>query len=179
MLESLISSKTRVKILQKFFLNPESSAYLRGLEAEFGESTNAIRLELNRFEDAGMLRSFSKGNRKLFKANIAHPLFKELRSIVMKHFGLDQLIDTVVSRLGDLKQVYLSGDLAQGMNSDVIDLVFVGNPDTTYLVELIDKAEAIAERKIRYLIYTEQEAAQRTFDKESFLLVWDEGVIAE
>jgi NTP pyrophosphatase (non-canonical NTP hydrolase) len=46
-LDALITSKTRVKMLLKFFTNGTSSAYLRGLAEEFGESTNAIRHELN------------------------------------------------------------------------------------------------------------------------------------
>ena len=55
MIETLISSKTRIKLLLKFFLNSNTTAYLRSLESEFGESTNAIRIELNRLEEAGML----------------------------------------------------------------------------------------------------------------------------
>ena len=57
MIETLISSKTRVKLLFKFFLNKETTAYLRGLENEMGESTNAIRIELNKFEKAGLLKA--------------------------------------------------------------------------------------------------------------------------
>jgi DNA-binding transcriptional regulator PaaX len=68
MIETLISSKTRVKLLLKFFLNSKNSSYLRGLEAEFGESTNAIRLELNKLEEAGLLSSELNGNKKFFKA---------------------------------------------------------------------------------------------------------------
>lgn len=64
MIETLISSKTRVKLLLKFFLNSKATAYLRSLEEEFGESTNAIRLELNRFEDAKMLTSEPDGKKK-------------------------------------------------------------------------------------------------------------------
>ena len=60
MLETLISSKTRIKLLLKFFLNSKATSYLRGLESEFGESSNGIRIELNRFEKAGMLSSFVK-----------------------------------------------------------------------------------------------------------------------
>ena len=67
MIETLISSKTRIKLLMKFFLNSKTTAYLRGLEGEFGESTNAIRLELNKLEKAGMLSSFSKGNKKMWR----------------------------------------------------------------------------------------------------------------
>jgi len=75
MLDTLISSQTRLKLLLKFFLNSSTSSYLRDLESEFGESTNAIRLELNRFEQAGLLSSASIGNKKMFSANTQHPLF--------------------------------------------------------------------------------------------------------
>ena len=51
MLDSLITSKTRIKLLLKFFLNTSTHAYLRGLADEFGESTNALRLELNHLEN--------------------------------------------------------------------------------------------------------------------------------
>ena len=85
MLESLITSKTRIKLLLKFFLNSSTKAYLRGLEAEFGESTNSIRIELNRFEQAGLLTSHSEGNRKFFTANIKHPLFPDIQSQMLTH----------------------------------------------------------------------------------------------
>ena len=55
MLETLVTSKTRAKLLLKFFLNPSTSAYLRGLADEFGESTNGVRVELNRLMEAGLL----------------------------------------------------------------------------------------------------------------------------
>jgi predicted transcriptional regulator len=64
MIETLISSKTRVKLLMKFFLNSSTTAYLRSLEEEFGESTNGIRLELNKFEKAGFIDSETQGNKK-------------------------------------------------------------------------------------------------------------------
>ena len=64
MIEALISSKTRIKLLLKFFLNSSNRAYLRGLEEEFVESTKAIRLELNNLEKAGMLSIDVHGNKK-------------------------------------------------------------------------------------------------------------------
>lgn len=173
MLDALISSKTRIKLMLKFFLNPESSAYLRSLEGEFGDSTNSIRLELNRFEEADMIHSHAEGNRKIFTANTAHPLFKEMRSIVMKHTGIDQIVDHVVQRLGNVKKVFLAGELAKGINTDIIDLVIIGDPEISYLVKLIHKAEKLAKRKIRYLIYSEKEANNREFAKQEFLLLWE------
>ncbi|RYY33118.1 MAG: hypothetical protein EOP46_17330 [Sphingobacteriaceae bacterium] len=65
----------------KFFLNSDNKAYLRSLESEFGESSNAIRVELNRFEDVGLLVSSSSKNKKVYQANKEHSLFKEIHNI--------------------------------------------------------------------------------------------------
>ncbi|MEL6988409.1 MAG: winged helix-turn-helix domain-containing protein, partial [Bacteroidota bacterium] len=156
MIETLISSKTRIKLLLKFFINSKTTAYLRSLESEFGESTNAIRVELNRLEDAGMLESYSKGNKKIFKANIKHPLFSEIHSILLKHIGIDKIIENVINRLGAIEKVFLVGDFSKGKNSKIIDLILIGKIDKNYLVKLIDKAEKMINRKVRYLIYEDE-----------------------
>tara|TARA_R110001592_G_scaffold119404_1_gene322429 strand:- start:27114 stop:27638 length:525 start_codon:yes stop_codon:yes gene_type:complete len=174
MLEALISSKTRIKLLLRLFLNPDSSAYLRGLAEEFNESTNSIRIELNRFEEAGMLDSGLVGNKKVFKANKAYPLFQEVRSILLKYTGLQDVIDEVVEKLGDLSEVYLTGDLALGKDSDIVSLIIVGNPDLHYLVQLIQKAESLMPKKIQYLVYSNEEAELMTFDPNQNLLIWHE-----
>lgn len=158
MIETLISSKTRVKLLLKFFLNSNATAYLRGLESEFGESSNAIRLELNRFEEAGMLESRLDGNKKMFQANTRHPLFKEVHNILLKYVGLDQVVEEIVNRLGDVNRVFLIGEFSKGLDSNIIDLIFVGNIDKSYLLNLVEKVEGLISRKIRYLIYSDVEA---------------------
>jgi len=174
MLETLISSKTRVKLLLKFFLNSKNTSYLRGLESEFGESSNAIRLELNRFENAGMLVSHTKGNKKLFKANTKHPIFNEVHNLLLKNIGFDTIIDKVITRLGDVEEVYVIGDFARGLDSQVIDLVFLGSIDIKYLIKLINKAEKIINRKIRYITYSQKEKAKNNWQKENpeSLLLW-------
>lgn len=174
MIETLISSKTRIKLLLKFFLNSKTTAYLRSLEGEFGESTNAIRVELNKLENAGMLSSSLKGNKKIFQANTKHPLFKEIHNILLKHIGLDQIIENVVKRLGDVERVYLIGDFAKGLNSQIIDLIFIGDIEKTYLLNLIEKAEELIQRKVRYLIYKESElpASKLNEMNPERLLLW-------
>ncbi len=174
MLDALISSKTRIKLLLKFFLNSNTTAYLRGLEAEFGESSNAIRLELNRFEDAGMIESRQEGNKKLFFANRAHPLFNEIHNILLKHLGLDRLVEEVIQRMGDVEKVYLTGTFARGMDSDIIDLVLIGEVDKNYLVRLVERVEEHIKRKVRFLIYSAEEAQQRAWQQQEpgALLLW-------
>ena len=148
MIETLISSKTRIKLLLKFFLNSNTTAYLRGLEGEFGESTNGIRVELNKMENAGMLSSRLEGNKKVFQANPKYPLFKEINSILMKYVGLDSIIENVVERLGAVEQVYLAGEFSKGLDSPVIDLLFVGDIDKSYLLTLVEKSENLIKRKL-------------------------------
>ncbi len=172
MIDTLITSKTRIKLLLKFFLNPENSAYLRGLETELGESSNAIRLELNRLEEADMLRSEQQGNRKLFKVNSMHPLYGEINSIVKKYFGLDMVVEWIAKRLGNLQAVYLGGDIARGKDSDIIDLVLIGEIDQQYLLQLIEKAEKLVKRKIRYLILSASEFEVYLPKNDELLLLW-------
>lgn len=157
MLETLISSKTRIKLLLKFFLNGNTRSHLRALEAEFRESSNAIRLELNRLEDAGMLVSNSEGNKKLFQANKRHPLFSEIHNILLKYIGLDQVIENVIMRLGNIERLYLVGEFSKGLDSQIIDLIFIGDIDKNYLVTLIERVERLIHRKVRYLIYKSEE----------------------
>ncbi len=174
MIETLISSKTRVKLLMKFFINANTTAYLRSLQSEFGESSNAIRVELNRLEEAGMLRSSTSGNKKIFQANKQHPLFNEIHNILLKQIGLDRIVEQVIERLGEVQEVYLTGDFARGLDSQIIDLVFVGEVDRAYLLQLIEKAEHMVHRKIRYLICDEQELKELKLSgiSSESLLLW-------
>ncbi len=172
MLESLITSKTRLKLLLKFFLNKDNKSYLRNLETEFGESTNAIRHELNRMESAGLLTTEHIGNKKYFRANVGHPLFPDINNIIRKTIGIDQIIERIVSKMGDLQQTYLLGDLALGNDSGVIDLLLVGeNIDRSYVTQLVEKAEKHLSRKIRFLILNAEEK-DAYLKGQHALLIW-------
>lgn len=173
MLNSIITSKTRVKLLLKFFLNSETKSYLRNLEQEFGESTNAIRLELNRLEDAGLLNSQVLGNRKYFNANTEHPLYNDINNILKKFVGIDKLIEKVIIQIGNLDKAYITGDFAEGKDSQIVDLVLIGNNmNTNYIDRLLVKTEKMISRKIRHLILTNDEMNEFFKNKPS-LLIWD------
>jgi DNA-binding transcriptional ArsR family regulator len=159
MIGTLITSQTRIKLLKKFFLNGSTTAHLRGLESEFGDSSNAIRIELNRLEDAGLLHSLREGNKKVYQANRKHPLFGDIHSIIMKETGLDRVIEKVIHRIGDLISVYLTGDFAKGKDSPVIDLILVGSGiDREYLANKVIQAEKMVGRKVSYIILDPSEA---------------------
>lgn len=172
MLDSLITSKTRIKLLLKFFLNPSTKAYLRGLADEFGESTNAIRLELNHLEEAGLLQSDTEGNKKIYQANTSHPLFKDIHSLVLKHSGITQVIEQIIIHLGVYK-AWIIGDCARGIDSDYIELVVEGRDiDLNYFTSLIPKVEKLIHRRITYVLITPEEEELYVASHEKALVIW-------
>lgn len=175
MLNTLITSRTRKKLLLKFFLNSNAFAYLRNLEEELEESPNSLRIELNKFEEANMLVSKHEGNKKMYSVNTRHPLYADIRNIVLKTVGFDQIIDQVIEKTGDLNKVFVVGKLAQGLNSNIIDLLFVGkNIDQNYLMSLINKTEKVINKRIRHLTISPEEIGEYIIpEKNDFLLLWD------
>lgn len=173
MLESLITSKTRIKLLMKFFINSNTTAYLRNLAGEFGESTNGIRQELNRFEDAQLLQSEVQQNKKIYKANTRHPYYGEIHHLLLKYVGIDQVVEEVVKRVGELQKAFIINDFAQGKPGKIIDLVLVGNQfDQDYLSHLVHKAEETISFKIRYITVLPEELNEYLPEKTKSLLVW-------
>jgi len=176
MLSGIIGSKTRIKLLVRLFFNPETHAYLRELAAEFGVSTNAVREELNQLSKAALLISSKNGRQIHYTANQSHPLFPELRSMVRKAIGVDQIIDSIVTRLGDLEAAYLIDDYAEGKDTGIIDLVLVGNIDPYHLNDLSRKTERYISRKIRSLVMTREEYNdfQERLELRPMVMVWEE-----
>jgi predicted nucleotidyltransferase len=173
MLDALITSKTRKKLLLKFFLNSSSFTYLRNLEQELDESPNALRVELSKFEKANMLISSMDGNKKMYRVNVQHPLFEEIHNIVLKTIGFDQIIDKVLTKLGGLDKVYLTGSYAGGISSNIIDLLLISeNINTDYLLKLIDKAEKLINKRIRYLVIGREQISEYLGKNDEYLLLW-------
>jgi predicted transcriptional regulator len=153
----LISSKTRIKLLIRFFFNPGTRSYLRELSKEFNVSTNSVREELNQLTRTELLTSQKSGRQVFYKANQEHPLFPELKSMVSKVMGIDQVVDGIVTRLGDIERAFLLDDYAEGKDSGIIDLVRVGNIDQYHLNDLSRKTERYIKRKIRTLVLSRDE----------------------
>ena len=157
MLDSLITSKTRIRLLVKFFVSAANRGHMRGLAEEFNESTNAIRKELNNLSEAGYLEKQADQNRVTYRANVSHPLFGSLQNIVRKYLGLDTIVETVLGRMGDVEQVVLTGDYAEGRDSGTIKVTIVGNQlNEEYLEQLAPKVEGVIGRKV---VFTLQQGA--------------------
>ncbi|MCH7412380.1 winged helix-turn-helix domain-containing protein [Belliella sp. R4-6] len=148
MLSSIVTSKTRIKLLLKFFSH-NNSGYLRSLAKEFDESTNSVRVELNRLTEAGLLNTEDEGKTKVYRANKSHPFFDEISNMVSKFLGLDELMEKIVRRMGAVEKAYIVGDYAHGKDTGEIEVLLIGkNLDLKYLDFLKDKTYEKLQRKV-------------------------------
>lgn len=153
MLGELITSKTRLRLLIKFFVSQANRGYLNGLATEMGESTNAIRKELNHLQGAGYLEKVKVDNKVEYKANTHHPLFNVLQKVVLKHLGMEDIVETVLERMGAVDQIILVGDYAKGIDSGIIEVFLIGqNLNMDYISQLEEKIEKLIRRKISFYL---------------------------
>jgi len=178
LLTGLIGSKTRIKLLMRFFFNPKTRSYLRELAKEFKVSTNAVREELNQLKNTELLNSQKDGRQIYYMANTKHVLFPELKSMVSKVMGIDQVIDSIINRLGNLERAYLIDDYAEGKDTGIIDLVLVGDIDHYHLNDLSRKTERYIKRKIRTLVLSRTEFGQykAKLEIQPHILIWMNGM---
>ena len=153
MLGELITSKTRLRLLIKFFVSQANRGYLNGLATEMGESTNAIRKELNHLHDAGYLQKEKSNNKIQYKANTKHPMFSVLQKVILKHLGLEDAVEIVLERMGDVEQIILIGNYAKGIDSGKIEIIIVGQDlNTSYVQNLEEKLEKLISRKVAFFL---------------------------
>ncbi len=152
-LTSLITSKTRLKLLLKFFTHPDAEGHLRGLAEEFGDSTNSVRIELNKLEVAGLLRRKIIGQKMVYKVNKSNPFYANLVSMVSKYLGFDELVESLLNQVGDLEEAYVVGDYARGLDSGTIELILVGQIRIDVVDELIPKVEQRIGREFVYTVF--------------------------
>lgn len=157
MLTELFTSKTRVKLLLKLFLNPKVSCYLRELSKEFDVTPSAIKEELDSLSQAGYLDKEQQGRSIYYKANQGHPFFPEIHSIVRKTLGIDRIVDQILSKVGTFERVYILDDYAEGRDSGLIDVLIVGDVDRAKLDKLCSVAEVKINRKIRTMVISARE----------------------
>jgi hypothetical protein len=137
----------------KFFVSQANRGYLNGLANEMGESTNSIRKELNHLQNAGYLEKLKVDNKIEYKANTNHPLFNVLQKVVLKHLGLEDVVEKVLERMGALDQIILVGDYSKGIDSGLIEVFLIGNDlNMDYIAQLEDKIEKLIGRKVSFYL---------------------------
>lgn len=172
MLQDLIISRCRIKILENFCQQPKELFYIRQLVRLTGEEINAVRRELTHLENANIVKKEHRGNRIYYWPNDHHPLYGDILSLFSKNVGLGGLIVQNKSKLGEIKIAILSGRYARGLptKEGKVDLLLVGNISLNHLSELIREEEKKLGREINYTVMTKEELEFRRKRHDPFLL---------
>ncbi|MBL7159330.1 hypothetical protein ISS85_02565 [Candidatus Microgenomates bacterium] len=172
MLENLIISRVRVKVLTLFLLNPGKIFYVREIVRKVSEEINAVRRELAHLEKAKMVKKEKRANRLYYLFRTDHPLYFELLEIINKLYGLGKGILKQRAKLGKIKFVMLSGAFARGkkQGADDIDLLVVGNVVLPQLSQIVRGEEVRRDREINYTVMTEEEFSFRKKRRDPFVL---------
>lgn len=166
----------RIRILMRLFLNPERNAFLRELTNEFKASPSHVKGELDQMTKAGLLTSRKNGRQVIFSANQEHPVFGELHSMVKKALGMDKILESIISRLGNLQKALLIDDYAEGKDTGIIDLLLIGDIAQENLRDLTQKTEKYIDRKIRTLVLAEDEYERqcKNLAKRPQFILWQQ-----
>jgi predicted nucleotidyltransferase len=174
MFESLYLSKSKIRrdLLALFFSNPSEKYYLRQLQRILGYSAGSIRRELLKFKQDDLFTTEKVGNLIFYSLNTNHPLFEELKSIVFKTVGIEGAIKKMLRQFEKIECAFIYGSYAarnESASSDV-DVMIIGNPDTSTLNEKIAELEEKLNRQINITLYSLSEYKRRKKSKLGFIM---------
>ncbi len=172
MLEELIVSRVRVKILQLFLTSPDELFHVREIVRRVSEEINAVRRELGRMEKFAMVTSEWRANRRLYRFRKDYIYYKELLGLIAKTGGLGGNLIKNRAKLGKIKYAFISTRFLRGaeVNPSEIDLLVVGQIVLPELQSIISDEQAKREREINYSFMDEAEFKFRVRRRDPFIL---------
>ncbi len=171
-LEALFVSKVRIKVLKFLLLNPNTKLHLRGIVREIEEEINAVRRELARLEEVGIVTSEELVSRKYFLVNKESVFYQELLSMAHKAFGLGGKIIKSRNQLGEVKFALLTEDYLKQEHTGTqkVDLVVIGNIHVPKLTEIVEQAEQKLGQEIFYAVFSEREFYLKKKRRDPFVM---------
>ena len=171
MLEKLITSSARVKVIKLLLLNEDQRYYQREIAELAGLPVRAVQREGAKLAEIGLLRRIEDGNRIYFQANPACPIFPELKRILLKTVALEFLLSESLSQDRDIEVAFIYGSYAanqETITSDV-DLFVIGSVLSRELSAAVRPVQADIQREINYHLVTPQEFRERLAKGDGFL----------
>jgi predicted nucleotidyltransferase len=171
MLEAIISSKTRVKLLTLFLLSPEREYYVREIVRMMEENINAVRRELANLESFGLISGVKKGNQQYYAVNRDFFLYEDLQRIVLKTEGVARVIKEKLANLEKIDCMFIYGSFATGKGTakSDIDLFIVGDVDEHTIIPLVHESELVLNREINYTLMHRDEMRKRKKTGDPFV----------
>jgi len=170
-ISDFITSRVRIKLLQAFLSQPQEMFYVRELTRLIEEEINAVRRELSRMQNAGMVQSEKRGNRLYYQFRSNYPFFSELLSLVTKTTPVGRSIINNRSKLGFVKYAFVSERLVRSLprQENELDLVIIGKVIMPQLDQIVKKLEKKLDTEINYSSMTEEEFKYRKNRKDPFI----------
>jgi predicted nucleotidyltransferase len=172
MLETLLGSKLRSKVLGWLFTHPDERYFVRQLTSLVKEDSTNVSRELSRLEKTGILVSTTEGKQKYYQANRQSPLFDELRGLIVKTAGLADVLREALAPLAEqIAFAFVYGSMASGEANSAsdIDLLVVGDIDEMALHNALSQAENRLGRPVNYTLMSQAEFDKRRSQKGGFL----------
>ena len=172
MLEDIVVSKARVKLLDVFLANPREIYHVRGLVRKTGEEINAVRRELAHMEAVGILKKEPRGNRLYYWPDSSYSLYSELLAIITKESGLGEQIVKNRNRIGKISFCVFSRKFVERRErrTEEIDVLIVGDIVMAELSVLVRQEEEKRKKEINYTVMTNEEFNFRKKRRDPFLL---------
>jgi predicted nucleotidyltransferase len=159
MLKKILISRVRIRILEKYLLNPKSSYHVRGLVRELNEEINAVRRELINLEEAGILKSKKDKNMLVYTIDNDSPYIENLLTLFFKNSKLGTKILERAKQLEGLNALVVTGSFLSGkyQSESDIDMLFLGNSKVRDVKEIVSELENDLEREIRASIMKQED----------------------
>ncbi len=170
-LDELLTSRTRGRLLTIFLPHPTEEYYLRELSRRTGLSLRAVQHELARLERLDLVQSHRRGQQKYFRANERHPLFADLKRIVYKTTGMGDVLRDALAPVKGIQVAFIYGSVAKGEDRSTsdVDLLLIGAPDADHLHETIRKAEETLGREVSFVTMSPAEWRERRASRDAFV----------
>ncbi|MGA2911194.1 MAG: winged helix-turn-helix domain-containing protein [Candidatus Levyibacteriota bacterium] len=172
MFADLITSKSRIKLLNVFLSSPNDMIHVRELVRRTNDEINAVRRELAFLEKKGILTREPRANRVYYFLNKNYPFYYDLLRIGSKSVGLGAEILKNKVKLGRIKYAMFSGRFLRKMKEqqDEVDLLIVGNVVLPELALLVREEEKRLNTEINYTVMTEEEFSFRRKKRDPFII---------
>lgn len=178
LLEDIIISRVRRKLLELFLTNPGVIFHVRDIVRKVDEEINAVRRELAHMEKAGMVSKEQRANRLFYTFRKDYPLYFELVGLIGKTTGFGWEILRHRGKLGKIKFAMLSGRYVRQMprkSQNDVDLLVIGNVVVPELTQIVKAEEARRQHELNYSVMTEDEFEFRKRRRDPFVLSTLEG----
>ena len=172
-ISNVLFSGVQQRVLGLLFGQPDRSFYANEI-AKLGKTgRGALQRELERMTASGLITMTVIGKQKHYQANKSTPIFNELRGIVLKTFGLSDILRVALSEYGDnIRLAFIFGSVAKGADtaaSDIDVMVVAEGLSYSMLFEALMKAEEALGRKVSPTLYSVEEFNKKVRDDNSFV----------